>query len=149
MLCNPMEAVKINCSVLVTKKFECNKCHANFCDGKELKNHLKTNCHKMFKCEDCQETFVDSYQLELHLLNLHNKKGVYKCNECEASFMMEWRLNKHIKSHSLINVRACHYFNNSDVCPFSGIGCKFRHVKANLCNFGENCKSKRCQYRHQ
>ena len=136
-------------SVLRTEKLECKKCHAKFSDKNIFKNHIKTNHHKSHKCEYCDEIFSDSYQMESHLVNVHKKIKTHKCNECEASFMMEWRLKKHIKSHSLINVRACHYFNNSDFCPFSEIGCKFRHVKANLCNFGENCKSKRCQYRHK
>ena len=43
----------------------------------------------------------------------------------------------------------CHYFNNDKRCPFSEIGCKFKHEISHECFHGKECAFSLCQYRHK
>ena len=45
-------------------------------------------------------------------------------------------------------VQNCHYFNNGKMCPFEELGCKFLHVLAKNCKFGQRCSKRLCPLRH-
>ena len=130
------------------KKLKCEECNESFSENRVLKTHITINQRK-YNCESCGEKFSTRSEMEIHLLNLHQKEKIHKCNECDSSFLLQWRLKEHIKTHSQLQVRICHYFNNNSECPFNQVGCKFKHIEARLCKFREKCKVKLCQYRHQ
>ena len=97
-------------------------------------------------CEDCGQSFSRNCDFEKHLDN-HQKEKLFECDVCGKRFFLEWRLKKHTGVHLEVT-RFCHYFNNDKPCPYSEIGCKFRHEKAGKCTFKE-CKNSLCQYNHK
>ena len=46
------------------------------------------------------------------------------------------------------NVKKCHYFNNSKICPIEDIGCKFAHEDSEKCYFFDRCRNQLCQFKH-
>ena len=56
------------------------------------------------------------------------------------SFKSYYTLNK--------NVKKCHCFNNSKICPFEDIGCKFAHEDSEKCYFFDRCRNQLCQFKH-
>ena len=77
----------------------------------------------------------------------HRETKNSECQLCDMSFLLEWRLKKHIEGYS--KTRTCHYFNNNVECPFSKVGCKFLHKKAENCKYADYCSRTKCQYRHE
>ena len=45
-------------------------------------------------------------------------------------------------------LKFCHYFNNNKKCPYSDIGCMFKHESAPNCIFRDKCSKKLCQFQH-
>ena len=79
----------------------------------------------------------------------HEASKAFKCEQCDKEFHLEWRLNQHIRGHSEIDQKCCHYYKNSKICPFEKNGCKFRHEVSVICNFGKHCRNTLCQFRHE
>ena len=76
-----------------------------------------------------------------------NGKG-FKCNTCEKTFHLKWRLNKHEKNHNENGVKHCRYFSHQEPCPYEAIGCKFLHVRSEICSLDE-CQDLLCPLTHQ
>ena len=53
-----------------------------------------------------------------------------------------------MKSHSDINQKFCHYYNNGKFCPFEKLGCKFKHETSPNCVYLRRCKNTLCQFKH-
>ena len=81
-------------------------------------------------------------------MNDHGEEKSYDCDKCEAKFMFGWKLEKHIRIHNSWNIRKCHYFNNDKLCPYMDDGCKFQHLQAEICRYGDKCQKTKCQFRH-
>ena len=80
---------------------------------------------KKIVCHVCEETFDKTHKLELHLKK--HEVETHKCKVCGKTFHMKWRLEKHKMAHASLNVKFCHYFNNSKSCPYKEVGCMFKH----------------------
>ena len=87
-----------------------------------------------------KKPFGKIWKLEKHL-RTHAETTKFKCNDCGKEFLMEWRLKKHKEMHTKQNVKKCHYYNNSKICPFDDIGCKFVHEVSKKCFFPKSCKT--------
>ena len=97
------------------------------------------------KCNLCDKTFDRNVDLENHLKE-HKEAETYSCNMCGKTFHLQWRLKRHTEVHStLIH---CHYFNNRKHCPFSDIGCKFKHEHSKICRYNSACEKTLCQFKH-
>ena len=132
----------------VQEKVKCRKCESIFETKKMLLDHMKTTHFRDIKCKDCDTTFDEQWKFEKHLSKEHGKEKTFDCDQCDQSFYTKWRLNKHEQSHDEHHVKFCHYFNNSKKCPYEEFGCKFRHAKSDQCKFGNNCKTRLCQFIH-
>ena len=100
------------------------------------------------KCDHCDQIFDKQSDLENHMTDI-GIQGNHKCNQCESIFITDWRLKKHEKIHSTTKKRRnCHYFNSGKSCPFEKLGCKFKHIYSEPCNFGQSCKFTMCQFKH-
>ena len=66
------------------------------------------------------------------------------------TFVLEWRLKKHRSIHTekAVNLKFCHYYNNNKACPFSQLGCMFRHEDSPFCLNNKKCIIKLCQVKH-
>ena len=54
-----------------------------------------------------------------------------------------------MKTHQLnMNIKNCHYYNNSKVCPYEQYGCKFKHNESKNCRYGDKCNLTLCQFKH-
>ena len=88
--------------------------------------------------------------MDKHIVDKHKSEKKFKCKDCDQSFVSELRLRKHCEMHtSRKNIKYCHYFNNGLDCPFQRFGCKFRHANSPSCKFQENCRVKKCQFKHE
>ena len=67
--------------------------------------------------------------LERHIKSVHEDHEKFECENCNKSFVTKWRLEKHVKMHSKLNLRECHYYKSKSYCPFDDLGCKFGHKK--------------------
>ena len=45
-------------------------------------------------------------------------------------------------------LKFCHYYNNNKTCPYSDLGCMFRHEDAPICIHKSKCSNKLCQFKH-
>ena len=98
-------------------------------------------------CKHCDLKFTKACQLEQHLED-HGVERNHSCDVCEKHFHLKWRLQKHLQLHSpASSAHFCHYYNNSKACPFSTIGCMFRHKMAGRCKVS-NCSRKLCEFEH-
>ena len=101
------------------------------------------------KCHHCDKMFTNISEMEQHLEKV-NDHGKEKCDKCGKEFFTKFRLDKHMKVHAEgRTIRFCHYYNSELDCPCEKLGCKFRHEKANVCKYGENCEVRKCQFRHR
>ena len=128
------------------EKYHCKRCDSNFKHKHELKVHIRESHKKETKCTVCGETFSFTHELEIHLKK--HEVETLKCEKCDKTFYLKWRLEKHKKAHDLVDIRFCHYFNNSKHCPYDEVGCMFRHDKSQECKFQKECRFKLCQYMH-
>ena len=66
------------------------------------------------------------------------------------NFVLEWCLKKHKNIHSekASNLKFCHYYNNNKTCPYSDLGCMFRHEDSPICLNKSKCTFKLCQFKH-
>ena len=63
--------------------------------------------------------------------------------------MIKWRLEKHMNMHrENANLKYCHYFNNIMTCPYSYLGCMFKHEESRACKFKDKCSKDLCQFQH-
>ena len=128
-------------------EFKCEQCDVTFTSSATLKEHRVGKHSQKMICEHCEETFHEIWKLEKHL-RTHNKLPKFKCDKCSKEFYIEWRLKKHQEMHLNINLKKCHYFNNSKTCPFEEVGCKFAHEASKKCHFLDKCKNHLCQFQH-
>ena len=130
-----------------TSNFKCTKCSDKFLDEKKLKDHIATKHSQMIKCRFCSETFQQTWMLEKHI-SIHIEKQ-FNCDECSQNFHLKWRFMKHKEGHKKVDAKFCHFFNNSDKCPFEELGCMFRHEISPQCKYIASCNRKLCQYQHK
>ena len=66
------------------------------------------------------------------------------------TFVLEWRLKKHRNIHTekAANLKFYHYYNNYKTCPYSDLGCMFRHEDSPICLGKNKCINKLCQFKH-
>ena len=127
----------------------CRKCDKSFNSKKSLNLHVKKMHPQKMKCRLCEETFDENIKLERHISLHHESTEKFDCNECGKSFVLKWRLTKHKENHANLDVKKCHYFNNSKDCPFEKMGCMFAHSPSVKCFHGKNCNNKLCSYQHE
>ena len=132
----------------MSSKWSSTKCGPKFHSNDNLCYHRKEIHSKEIKCKTCSKVFENNWKLENHITKHHKPKRI-KCDKCDQTLYSKWRLSKHMKMHQPeANIRTCHFYNNGKVCPFQEFGCKFRHIDASLCTFGETCRRDRCQFKH-
>jgi hypothetical protein len=124
------------------KCFECKKCTLIFENKSEWKKHVKEKHQKKIECDVCAIRFDSNIDLEEHLKTHENPK-CFQCDICEKEFYLKLRLRKHKEGHEK-NLRYCHFFNNSEVCPYEENGCMFLHSVSPECKFNVNCDNKLC-----
>ena len=115
---------------------------------KESERLKPDNSLNSLTCKLCDETFDKYVDLENHIKSCHEKHSVFECEQCKKGFVVKWRLKKHMRLHADINIKTCHYFNNSKNCPYEELGCMFRHSVGKKCNFGLKCTRRLCPHRH-
>ena len=114
----------------------------------EKENQIGFIPDRRYTCKICGVMFINRYDMETYMTETHDKVKSFNCDSCNVRFVSEWRFKKHIAMHDDKSRRKCHYFNNGGDCPFFKDGCKFLHENARLCDYRENCKRTKCQYRH-
>ena len=131
-----------------TNLYTCRNCGQIFETSRLLKVHIRCVHAKWHKCPQCDNSYKTSIELEQHLCSEHKVNGL-TCDKCDASFIMKWRLQKHQRIHDdNLNTRNCHFYNSDKECPYSKIGCKFKHQFSVECKYGEKCSVDKCQFRH-
>ena len=128
------------------KVFKCDECGENFKRKGDRRNHIEQQHPKRFSCDHCDLKFEKSWIYEKHL-EIHSLEKDKKCEVCGKAFYLEWRFRQHMLAHENPYIRKCHYYNNSKVCPFEQVGCKFKHVKAEMCQ-NTHCETKLCPKQH-
>ena len=133
-------------------RIQCKKCPECFNSKADMKKHDKRNHGALsLKCDSCYLVFSRNCDLELHLETEHKTEKQFKCEKCEMTFVLNWRLKKHLGIHEkkkISNRKFCHYFNNDKECPFTTLGCMFRHEKAPKCKFIGKCSKPLCSFKH-
>ena len=101
------------------------------------------------KCKICEQVFDRISDLDEHVTTIHNKSKNSKCDFCGVEYALKWRLKEHMSSDHKQMQRTCHYYNNEKMCPNEPIGCKFAHLEAAFCIYGELCNRNKCPFRHR
>ena len=128
--------------------YKCAKCHKHFETSRLLRIHMSCDHEICHKCSHCDLSFKTSSELEMHLSDEHENTK-FSCDKCDTKFIMKWRLKKHQRIHDDFKTRNCHFFNSDKFCPFSKIGCKFKHQYSVDCKYAEKCEMDKCQFRHR
>ena len=128
---------------------KCKICEESFSSQSFLKKHLVENHPSRIKCKKCETTFERNSDLEVHITNNHEGTDQHSCDICGKTFVLKWRLKKHTDGHNNKSQKYCHYYNNDKSCPYEEIGCKFQHQISEKCVFGQKCKNKLCQFKHE
>lgn len=136
----------VNINNDITKEIQCRVC-GQILEKRLLKQHIGMTHPQSVKCSNCDRTFETRRDLEEHLKE-HDIQKEFKCDQCASEFFLEWRLKRHLRGHTDINRKFCHYFNNGKVCPFEESGCKFKHEHSERCFYGLTCVNMLCQYQH-
>ena len=123
------EPIESNLNEKNQELFKCKKCQKIFESEESLKNHISSYHSNRIKCEFCTKDFSKNNFFEVHIKTEHEEAEKFKCEICEMTFVLEWRLKKHRNIHTeqATNMKFCHYYNNNKTCPFSDLGCIFRH----------------------
>ena len=134
----------------IQELFKCIKCKKNFESEESLKSHNTSYHSKTVKCKLCPKDFFKNNDLEVHIKTDHQEAEKSKCEICDMTFVLEWRLKKHMNIHSenAANIKFCHYYNNNKTCPYSELGCMFRHEDSPICLRKNECTNKLCQFKH-
>ena len=132
----------------VQRVINCRKCEEIFKDKESLDNHIKVKHDTCFTCEVCDEKFGARWKLEIHLTE-HRIDNLFKYDQCNSALFLQSRLRQHMNGHRKPDRKYCHYFNNSKLCPFEVIGCKFRHENSGACTYENACRLQKCQYKHE
>ena len=65
------------------------------------------------------------------------------------TYVFKWRFEKHTKMHKENqNYKFCHNFKNDKECPFSYIGCMFKHKYFAMCKYNNKYNRMLCQFKH-
>ena len=98
------------------RKFECQKCDAQFKQRKNLNAHLinvhGTNPRKedywqdlqkeIFKCQSCGKKFARKTDLKVHIKVKHTTQDLFQCDKCEKRFTYKTNLDRHkLEKHGL------------------------------------------------
>ena len=81
------------------------------------------------KCDMCGQTFNIFVDLEIYIKSSHEQHQMFQCNQCEKHFALLWHLQKYRQLNTEKVRKHCHYFNNSEKCPYEEHGCIVGHVK--------------------
>ena len=108
----------------------------------------RENVLPILKCEMCDKKFPQLCNLEYHMKREHETQEELECDKCRKKFVTEWRLTRHRLMHFDNNIKKCYYFNNSKLCPFEELGCKFLHILSEKCKFYETCRKRMCSLKH-
>ena len=127
-------------------EYLCTKCEKTFEKKGKLKDHISEKHPMQIKCKICSETFDKTHKLEVHLKKHDIDR--FKCKTCDKIFQLKWRLDKHEMAHDLSHCKFCHYYNNSEECPYEEVGCMYKHETSPNCKFKSLCRNKLCQFRH-
>ena len=130
-----------------TPEYKCDECGLSFRKKTERRDHILKYHPKHIDCDLCELSFTESWRYETHLES-HSKQKDFRCETCGKEFFMEWRLSQHMNIHENPNIKSCHYYNNSNSCPFENVGCKFKHEKSENCSKPASCKIKLCPKQH-
>jgi hypothetical protein len=76
-------------------------------------------------CNLCTMKYAKVSDLERHIKSVHKDHEKFECENGKKSFVTKWRLDKHVKMHSKLHLRECHYFKSKSYCSFEELGCKF------------------------
>ena len=91
---------------------QCETCHKNFKEKRELRNHVK-RVHEGeldFLCDQCSRPFVDAYALKRHVANVHDVDKRFKCLQCDKGFGGRSHYNEHmIKVHEEGHKLTCEF----------------------------------------
>ena len=129
--------------------FKCKRCQEKFQSEKGLNNHKASCQSQMIKCTVCTKIFSKNNELEAHIKSEHEEVEKFQCEKCDMTFVLKWRFEKHTKMHQENqNNKFCHYFNNDKKCPFSYIGCMFKHEDSVMCKYNKKCNRMLCQFKH-
>ena len=129
---------------------KCKKCKKTFDSEFDLNSHVTKSHSTTIKCKICTKIFSKNNELEAHIKSEHEEIEKFHCENCDLTFVLKWRLEKHKTMHTeeAKNLKFCHYFNNNKRCPYSDIGCMFKHESAPNCYFRDKCSKNLCQFQH-
>ena len=127
-------------------RFNCKECGDSFESKSRLNKHVKEKHQKTIECNTCSFTCISNIDLEDHM-KTHEQPKLFQYDICEKEFYLKWRLTKHREGHEQKR-RYCHYFNNTQMCPYEENGCMFSHETSPVCSFSTKCTRKLCQFRH-
>ena len=129
---------------------KCKKCQKIFESEDSLKNHITLYHSNSVKCKLCTKNFLKNTDLEVHIKTEHEEAEKFKCDNCEMTFVLDWHLKKHqnIHAENAASIKFCHYYNNNKTCPYSDLGCMFKHEDSPICLSKTKCINKLCQFKH-
>ena len=126
---------------------KCKKCKKIFDCEFDLNTHITKSHSNTVKCKICTKIFNKNNELEAHIKSEHEEIEKFHCEDCDLTFVLKWRLEKHKTMHTeeAKNLKFCHYFNNNKRCPYSDIGCMFKHGSSPNCNCRDKCSKNLCE----
>ncbi|XP_073532546.1 uncharacterized protein [Phyllobates terribilis] len=91
-------------------EYKCHKCHLEFQNGSDLKEHRAREhrvTHRELKpCEKCGESFMSFQKLKLHMKEAHSP--LFDCHLCHQRFRFKTALVNHQREHTGSEVYKCH-----------------------------------------
>ena len=91
------------------KPYECDECHAQFNQNRDLNTHKmqKHTLQRPHVCGICGKGFVHKFYLMEHM-NYHTGERAHQCSVCGKTFPALSALTKHTARHSTTRNFACH-----------------------------------------
>ena len=84
------------------------------------------------------QNFTKIFSKNNELESEHEEIEKFHCEDCDLTFVLKWHLEEHKMMH-IEEATFCHYFDINKKCPYSDIGCMFKHESAPNCNFRDKC----------
>ena len=92
-------------------KYECEQCHRNFAERKNLNHHLKNHEKQgIFKCSLCEKECLTKGSLRQHMKDHNMEHSI--CKYCEKTFPLKRYLQEHI-----VRTHRERKFFQCTVCP--------------------------------